>query len=717
METRVLNDLALHGALVMSKDESGFPANPTIGTIIIKDQAIYAYIKLGGLTTWYPFASKTNSYTHTQGGAASMWLVQHNLGTTNVWYQVQQSNGNIVSAGKTDIDINSFYLYFTEAITGTVVVVAPDSVNVPQVAATQINVGSGAVIIDNSGVKVNGNYVLTSGNIQGQIDSSIAAVVGAAPAALDTLKEIADQLANDQSAVAALTTTVANKANKDLSNVTTLPAGVAAQLKGETGATGAAGATGAQGPAGPNGAAGATGATGAQGIQGIQGDTGATGANGATGPAGAKGDTGSTGAQGIQGVQGPKGDTGATGSNGTDASVTSSSIATALGYTPANQTGSSSANFAANTITVSGNILPAVPGVSNLGSATSKFNAIYSKELRIDANTLYVDGVPVLGSSANTITFTADNNQGMRISTSGSGTLVLDSQASTTVGASGANADVVIQSTGVGGLTRISSATQNTFTAPTTAIVGNGTVSGNLTVSGNVTVSGTTTTVDTANLTVKDNIVTINKGEAGSGVTARYAGIEVDRGDLARQRLVFDETAGKWKAGETNSEATLATESYVTTAVSTKANADLSNVSTLPSAVVAQLKGDTGATGATGAQGIQGVKGDTGTAGANGAAGAQGIQGIKGDTGAAGTNGTNGTDGAQGIQGLKGDTGAAGAQGIQGIKGDTGTAGATGATGPQGPAGTNASVTSASVISALGYTPFNPANTLFGGSF
>jgi hypothetical protein len=412
METRVLNDLALHGALVMSKDESGFPANPAIGTIIIKDQAIYAYIQLGGLTTWYPFASKTNSYTHTQGGPASMWLVQHNLGTTNVWYQVQQSNGNIVSAGKTDIDINSFYLYFTEAITGTVVVVAPDSVNVPQVSATSINVAGGSVVIDNSGVKVNGSYVLTNGNIQSQIDASIAALVNGAPTALDTLKEIADQLASDESAVAALTTTVSNKANKDLSNVTTLPSGVVAQLKGDKGDTGAAGATGAQGPAGPNGAkgdtgatgaqgiqgekgdtgaqgpqgiqglkgdTGATGATGAQGIQGVKGDTGATGAQGiqgikgdtgatgaagtngtngtdgatgpqgaqgiqglkgdtgATGPQGLKGDTGATGAtgaQGPQGIQGPTGATGATGPAGSDASVTSSSIASALGYTP-----------------------------------------------------------------------------------------------------------------------------------------------------------------------------------------------------------------------------------------------------------------------------------------------------------------------------------------------------------------------------------------------
>ena len=585
METRVLNDLALHGALVMSKDESGFPANPTIGTIIIKDQAIYAYIKLGGLTTWYPFASKTNSYTHTQGGAASMWLVQHNLGTTNVWYQVQQSNGNIVAAGKTDIDINSFYLYFTEAITGTVVVVAPDSVNVPQVAATQINVGSGAVVIDSSGVKVNGNYVLTSGNIQGQIDSSIAAVVGAAPAALDTLKEIADQLASDESAVAALTTTVSNKANKDLSNVTTLPAGVVAQLKGDKGDTGATGATGAQGPAGPNGATGSTGATGAQGIQGEKGDTGAQG------PQGLKGDTGATGAQGPQGL---KGDTGATGAAGTN-------------------------------------------GTNGADGATGPQG--------------------IQGPKGDTGATGAQGPQGLKGDTGATG-------------AAGTDASVTFNS--------ITNALQYVPVSP-----------GYLNTAINAIVGAAPAALDTLK-------------------------------EIADQ-LANDESA----------------VAALTTVVSGKANSDLSNVTTLPASVIAQLKGDkgdTGATGATGAQGIQGLKGDTGTTGATGATGAQGIQGEKGDTGAtgaAGTNGTNGADGAtgpQGIQGIKGDTGATGAQGPQGLKGDTGATGATGATGPQGiqgikgdtgatgatgatgPAGSDATVTSSSIATALGYTPASPSS-------
>ena len=618
MESRIYNDLALYGALVMEVNETGFPAYPKIGTIMIKDKCLFAYIKVGDLETWYPFASKTNSYIHSQGLDSSTWVVTHNLNSTNLWIQVKDQTGNILSVGKQDIDANSFRLTFTSAVRGTVMVVAPDTVDVPLLKASLIQVGQ-AVEINTSGVYINGSPALTGASIQPQIDASISAVVGAAPAALDTLKEIADQLANDQSAVSALTTVVSNKANKDLSNVTTLPAGVIAQLKGDTGATGAAGATGAQGPAGPNGATGATGAQGPQGIQGVKGDTGATGpqglkgdtgADGATGPAGAqgpqglkgdKGDTGSTGPTGATGptgptgatgAQGPKGDTGATGPAGSDASVTSSSIQTALGFAPA------------NVASLSGDILPAVTGVSNIGSPTKKFNAIYTEEMHIDANTLYVDGVPVLGSTANTITFTADTNQGMRIATTGSGTLVLDSVASTTIGSTGANADVVVQSTGTGGLTRLSSATEITLTAPETTVVGDQTISGNLVVSGNFTVSGTPTIVDSTVLTVKDNIITVNKGEAGSGVSLDVAGLDVDRGDLARQRLLWKESIGKWVAGPTTQEVALATEAHVTTAIAGKANtsslatvatsgsyADLSNKPTLFSGVYSDLTG------------------------------------------------------------------------------------------------------------------------------
>ncbi len=174
METRVLSNLALYGALVMSKDDAGFPENPVIGTMIIKDQCLFAYLKIGGMETWYPFANKTNSYIHTQGLPSDAWIINHELGTTDIWYQVKDNLGNVVLVGKTDIDENSFQLDFTTPITGTCIVVAPDSINVPTIKALEIDVANGAVVIDSSGVLIDGSYALTASNIEQQIADAIA---------------------------------------------------------------------------------------------------------------------------------------------------------------------------------------------------------------------------------------------------------------------------------------------------------------------------------------------------------------------------------------------------------------------------------------------------------------------------------------------------------------------------------------------------------------
>jgi hypothetical protein len=63
-----------------------------------------------------------------------------------------------------------------------------------------------------------------------------------------------------------------------------------------------------------------------------------------------------------------------------------------------------------------------------------------------------------------------------------------------------------------------------------------------LTVQGNFTVSGTTTTFDTDTLNVQDNIITVNEGETGAGVTAGTAGIEIDRGTATNATLLYDES-------------------------------------------------------------------------------------------------------------------------------------------------------------------------------
>ena len=216
METRIYNDVALHGALVMSKNESGFPENPQVGTIIVKDYCLYAYIRIGGMETWYPFANKTNSYVHVQGEAALTWTVVHNLGTADVWIQVKDEFGNIVQVGKTTINENSFTLNFTQATKGTVVVVAPDTIDVPGVKATSINVANDSVIIDNSGVRVNGSYVLTSANIETQINNAVAVETSARIAADTTLQANIDAEVARATGVEGLLTNLTTTAKTNL---------------------------------------------------------------------------------------------------------------------------------------------------------------------------------------------------------------------------------------------------------------------------------------------------------------------------------------------------------------------------------------------------------------------------------------------------------------------------------------------------------------------
>ena len=77
-------------------------------------------------------------------------------------------------------------------------------------------------------------------------------------------------------------------------------------------------------------------------------------------------------------------------------------------------------------------------------------------------------------------------------------------------------------------------------------VTGNATFENNVIVSGDLTVQGTTTTIDTTNTEIKDNIILLNNGEVGAGVTAGTAGFEIDRGSEANVTFLFNDATDKW---------------------------------------------------------------------------------------------------------------------------------------------------------------------------
>ena len=90
--------------------------------------------------------------------------------------------------------------------------------------------------------------------------------------------------------------------------------------------------------------------------------------------------------------------------------------------------------------------------------------------------------------------------------------------------------------------------------------------SGEVVFTGNYTVAGTQTNINSEELNIADNIITVNNGETGVGITENTAGLRADRGSASDALFVFDETlswtdpitdtlvTGLWKFAKTNGE-------------------------------------------------------------------------------------------------------------------------------------------------------------------
>lgn len=86
--------------------------------------------------------------------------------------------------------------------------------------------------------------------------------------------------------------------------------------------------------------------------------------------------------------------------------------------------------------------------------------------------------------------------------------------------------------------------------------------SGEVIITGDLIVQGNTTTINTANMTIEDKVITLNKGESSNGISPEIAGvgtgtsgIEIDRGTYPFAKLIFDENVSWYKPATTTEPA------------------------------------------------------------------------------------------------------------------------------------------------------------------
>ena len=329
---------------------------------------------------------------------------------------------------------------------------------------------------------------------------------------------------------------------------------------------GATGATGATGPAGATGIQGATGAgsTGATGIQGATGPEGATGATGLAGivygssappPPGASGYLWLNTAE--QGLIGPTGATGLTGATGPAGAVAGSN--TQIQFNDAGSFGGSANltfdkttnTFTTASIVVNGNITPSSNNQFSLGNSTN-----YFKDVWVGPGSLYVNGVKVIEEAADDIIVSADANQTLRLSTSGTGDIdfnptgtgvisvkgPLQIQAGYNITSSDGNAIGFSNPIKVDNITSKTANTNLTISANGTGEVR---VDDDMTVTGNLTVTGLSGNLSVNGLSVQDNIIDISAETTGT--PTQNAGLRVVRGDEAAVQLRWTESIQKWQ--------------------------------------------------------------------------------------------------------------------------------------------------------------------------
>lgn len=287
-----------------------------------------------------------------------------------------------------------------------------------------------------------------------------------------------------------------------------------------------------------------------KGDQGIQGPVGATGATGATGE---KGDRGLTGAAGTNGRDGINGSNGVDGLNGRDGIDGKDLTIEQISYN--NGTGRFIWQFSDGTSYETPDLRGAKGDTGSKGDKGETGLGVHHIKGTSTTNVLgdfatygNIDTYTVYGDAAETINlgyFRVNNG------------LAKDGQTNIMFGSTyDTNSNGVVDNS-----ERLGGQLPNYYVDVVSAqsVSGNKTFTNNVTVQGDLVVNGNSVTVNAQTVEVEDNLLLINKGEVGNGVTAGEAGILVDRGTAADYKFVWEEAGQAFKIGEVGSLQKVAT--------------------------------------------------------------------------------------------------------------------------------------------------------------
>ena len=208
-------------------------------------------------------------------------------------------------------------------------------------------------------------------------------------------------------------------------------------------------------------------------------------------------------------------------------------------------------NISANNANITGNIVPTSNNVYSLGSATS-----YWKDAYIGPGSLYINGVKVLEESSNAIVISADLNQTVKVTSSGSGDIQLQTTGSGVIAVKGPlqiQAGNLITSSNGGpigfsnpiNVDTLSSLSANTNLTISANGTGNVQINDDVTISGNLTINGGGGNLSVTSLSVEDNIIDISAETTGTPIN--NSGIRVIRGDDPAVQMRWNETSDTWQ--------------------------------------------------------------------------------------------------------------------------------------------------------------------------